>query len=456
MEIFNSVLYFIITIAVLVIIHEFGHFIAAKLSKMRVEAFAVGFGQRLFGWNKVKGFTFGSLPKDIDLGDNTDYRLCLLPLGGYVKIAGMIDESMDKEFLNKEPQPYEFRSAKTSRKLFVISAGVIMNFLLAFLIFWSINFFKGKQHIKTTEVGFLADTSAAYKAGFRTYDKIIAIDGQKVQYWDEIFNLIFIKNMGEDINVNLIRDGKDIDLKIKREMIPTNETEVRTFILPSATKAYLVQVLKDSPAQKAGLKDGDIFLEVNNIKILTDLQLTSILKANPGKELNFKILRNSKDTLSKNITLTSEGKIGVAIANIIDAPIEYKSFGFFESAVESFKDSYSNVLLFFDVIKKVITGKVEFSKAFGGPVKIAQMAGKTAEASFLTFLNFIALLSLSLAIINIIPFPVLDGGHLVIIALEGIIRREISPKVKIAIQNVGFVILLLFMAFIIYNDIINL
>lgn len=122
MEFFNSVFYFIITIAILVFVHEFGHFIAAKLSGMRVDAFAIGFGQRLFGFNKKTGFTFGSLPKDINLEGNTDYRVCILPLGGYVKVAGMIDESLDKDFLQHEPQPWEFRSKSTGKKLFVLSA----------------------------------------------------------------------------------------------------------------------------------------------------------------------------------------------------------------------------------------------------------------------------------------------------------------------------------------------
>ncbi len=136
MELFNSVLYFVIVIAILVIFHEFGHFLAARLSKIRVDIFSIGMGPRLFGFNKVLGFTFGSLPKNFDLNGFCDYRVCLFPIGGYVKIAGMIDESMDKSFVNSPPQDYEFRSKGTLTKLFVISAGVLMNVLLAILIFY--------------------------------------------------------------------------------------------------------------------------------------------------------------------------------------------------------------------------------------------------------------------------------------------------------------------------------
>ncbi|MDP3832245.1 MAG: site-2 protease family protein, partial [Ignavibacteriaceae bacterium] len=146
----QEVIYFIITIGILVFVHEFGHFAAAKLSGMRVDAFAIGFGFRLLGYNKLTGFTFGELAKDFDGEGNTDYRLCLLPLGGYVKIAGMVDESMDTEFANKAPQPYEFRSKSTSKKVFVITAGVLMNLILSLLIFWGSNFFYGKSLTKST------------------------------------------------------------------------------------------------------------------------------------------------------------------------------------------------------------------------------------------------------------------------------------------------------------------
>ena len=133
------VIYFAITIGILVFIHEFGHFAAAKLCKMRADVFAIGFGKRLFGWNKKNGFSFGELPKDFDGEGHTDYRLSLLPLGGYVKIAGMVDESFDTKFANEEPKPWEFRAKPTYQKLFVITAGVLMNLLLAIVIFWGVN-----------------------------------------------------------------------------------------------------------------------------------------------------------------------------------------------------------------------------------------------------------------------------------------------------------------------------
>ncbi len=146
----DYIIYFALSIGILVFIHEFGHFAAAKLCGMRVEVFAIGFGRRLIGWNKKTGFTFGALPKDFEGEGNTDYRLSMLPLGGYVKISGMVDESFDTKFADKQPQPYEFRSKPIWQKIFVITAGVVMNLMLAWAILWGGNFFQGKPKFTAT------------------------------------------------------------------------------------------------------------------------------------------------------------------------------------------------------------------------------------------------------------------------------------------------------------------
>jgi regulator of sigma E protease len=453
MEFLNSLLYFIITIAILVFVHEFGHFIAAKLSGMRVDAFAIGFGQRLFGFNKKLGFTFGSLPKDIDLEGNTDYRVCILPLGGYVKVAGMIDESMDKEFLQREPQPWEFRSKSTGKKLFVLSAGVLMNILLALAIFWGINFTKPAQHLLTTTIGYVPPKSALELAGFQTGDKILYIDGKPIKYWDEILNFIFVRKIGEEIIVTIERDGKLIDLQLESKLLQIDKKSGLSF-LPRETKVFVADVISNSRAEEAGLKKNDTILFVNNKEIISSKQLIDIISASPEEPLEM-IVQRGMDTLKIQVTPTSDGKIGILSGIMIYAPVQFEHYNFLQAGLKAFENIGENILLFFSIIAKVITGKVEFSNAFGGPIRIAQMAAQTADINLLSFINFIALLSLSLAIINILPFPVLDGGHIIIVLLEGILKREISPKVKIVIQNIGFIILLLFMAFVIYSDIMN-
>jgi len=197
----DYVIYFAITIGILVFVHEFGHFAAAKLSGMRADVFAIGFGKRLFGWNKITGFTFGELPKDFNGQGHTDYRLALLPLGGYVKIAGMVDESFDTEFANKEPEPWEFRSKPTYKKIFVITAGVLMNLLLALIIFWGANFFQGKQVVETTSIGYVEPGSAADSLGFKSGDKILAVNDKKIDNWTEFDSEMVINIMGKDVDV---------------------------------------------------------------------------------------------------------------------------------------------------------------------------------------------------------------------------------------------------------------
>jgi regulator of sigma E protease len=448
----DYIIYFIITIGVLVFVHEFGHFAAAKLSGMRADVFAIGFGKRLFGWNKLTRFTFGPLPKDFDGQGNTDYRVCLLPLGGYVKIAGMVDESFDTKFAEKEPQPYEFRSKPALKKLFVISAGVLMNLLLAVLIFWGSHFFMGKLVTKTTTIGYVETGSITDEMGFMNNDKILSVNGSPVSNWREFETQIFINTLGEDLIFRVERNGSIITLDVPRSMIP-EESDLPIFI-PAGIRPLIDSVLAGLPADQAGLKKGDILLKLNNKMLPESRTATQLISSNPNVTMPLEILRGT-DTLILSITPSADGKIGVYITNEFTVPVEFITYGFFESFYMAGKDIVYFTNLTFSMLGKVFSGTVEFGKAFGGPIKIAQFAAKSADTGVANFLYFLALLSLSLAIINIMPFPVLDGGHLIIIIVEAILRKEIPVKVKIAIQNAGFVLLLLLFVFLLYNDILN-
>lgn len=448
------VIYFVITIGILVFIHEFGHFIAAKSFKMRVDIFAIGFGKRLFGWNKLTGFTFGELDKDFNGEGNTDYRLCLLPLGGYVKIAGMVDESFDTKFANEKPKPYEFRARPTYQKVVVITAGVIMNLLLSLMIFWGANFFKGKQITKTTTLGYVVPNSPADSIGLLRNDKILTVNKKPVNNWGELRSQIFIYTAGVDVDFKIERNGKIIHLKALRSIIPASE-ENEMFLIPSGIKPAVAVVLANSPAEKAGLKANDIFLKLNGVELYSPKQTTKIISSNKNVSLPL-VIQRDKDTLSLAVTPGSDGMIGIQIAQVFTGQVDFETFGFFASFYQGWLDIVKMTELTFNMLGKVINGDVAFGKVFGGPVKIAQFAAQSANAGISSFLVFLALLSLSLAILNILPFPVLDGGHLIIILIEGIFRREIPIKIKIAIQNAGFAILLLLMAYIIYSDIINL
>ncbi|MGE5496633.1 MAG: RIP metalloprotease RseP [Syntrophothermus sp.] len=451
----SYIVYFIITIAILVFVHEFGHFIAAKICRMRVDVFAIGFGKRLLGWNKLTGFSFGDLPEDFDGEGNTDYRLCLLPFGGYVKIAGMVDESFDVKFADKEPMPWEFRARPTYQKLFVITAGVLMNLLLAFFIFFGINYFQQKPLLKTTTIAYVAPGSQAEKVGFRDNDKVLRVNGKQTVYWEDVFAPVLIENMSKDLVYDVERNGTVQTVNVPKRTFTKEATKGGLVFAHAGLNIFADSVLKNMPAAHAGMKSKDRILSINNQKIASDAQTTFLISNNKEKEIPITVLRG-QDTVSLTVKPDKAGKIGILLSAQFTGKVDFRRQGFTESFANGAGDIIKNTRLFFTMISNVISGNVEFSSAFGGPVKIAQYAARSAENGIATFIFFLGTLSLSLAILNILPFPVLDGGHFVIILIEGLIKREIPVKVKVAIQNAGFVILLLFMAFILYNDFISL
>ena len=450
----DYIIYFAITIGILVFIHELGHFLAAKMTGMRADVFAIGFGKRLFGYNKKTGFTFGDLPKDFDGEGHTDYRLSLLPLGGYVKIAGMVDESLDTEFTDDEPKPYEFRSKNFWQKTFVITAGVAMNLLLAILIFWGRNYLEGDTVLLTTTVGYVRPASPADSLGFKTGDEIESVNGVEVKNWEELRNEIYVSNLGDDLNIKFLRDGKEVNLFVPRKLVPNIEKQGE-LLTPEGYRPMVSDVLEESPARAAGLLSGDVVLSLNGEPMNGSAEFIEIVSSNSGNELTAKILRGT-DTLALAVTPGTDGKIGIAIGDVFEGKTEKLTFGFFKSFSVAGEELVNLTVLTYKGVSKVISGQIEVENAVAGPIRIAKFAAKSAEVGMGGFLYFLAVLSLSLALINIMPFPVLDGGHLIMIIFETITRREIPVKIKVAINNTGFVLLLLLMAFIIYSDILAL
>ena len=240
MPVLNNIFYFVITIGILVFVHELGHFLAAKFFGMRVDRFSIGFPPRAFG--RIIG--------------ETDYCVSWIPIGGYVKIAGMIDESFDTDFANQEPQPWEFRSKPIWQRMIVISAGVIMNILLAIAIFWGIIYTQGKIGRPVTEIGHVATESPAAKAGLKTGDKILAINGHGVNRWEEIESIIYAETLGQDLTIDLNRGPDSITLFMRRSDLPDIVDE-RFGILPAGVVPVVSGVESGKPAEQIGLKTGD-------------------------------------------------------------------------------------------------------------------------------------------------------------------------------------------------------
>ncbi len=436
MEILTPIFYFIITIGVLVFIHELGHFAAAKFFRMRVDRFSIGFPPRAFGKK------FGE----------TDYCVSWIPIGGYVKIAGMIDESFDTEHLDQEPQPWEFRAKPIWQRMIVISAGVIMNILLALVILWAVAFSEGKILQPITAVGYVLPESPAEKAGIQRGDIIREINGIPMEYWTDVENTIYAELIGQDITLRVERGGTEVDLSLDRASIPSISEE-RFGIFPSGVLPTVGVVDAGKPAEEIGMQPGDVIQSINGEPV-DFYTLSATVKKNAEKEMQIEWERDGQH-MSSLVTPTSEGRIGITLRPEYTGPTERIQFSFFGALGEGAANLWGITTLIFKNIYAIIAGSVSFSESVGGPVRIAQMATQSAQVGFLTFLTVIAWLSLSLAILNILPFPALDGGHLMFLFYEGIFGKEIPGKVKIAIQQAGFFLLLVFMAFVVYNDIIS-
>ncbi len=450
MELISSIIYFVIVIGILVAIHEFGHFIAARITGMRAEVFSIGMGKRIVGWNKINGFSFGKLSEDVELGNHTDYRIAIFPIGGYVKISGMIDESFDTEFQNTESKPYEFRSKNAFQKIFVLSAGVLMNVILAVVVFASLAFFEGKSEFATTTVGKVEDKSVASEIGLKPGDVIKSVNKSEVSNWSDFLNKITLKEFGKKLNIELLRDGRTEVIQADGAMIIKSLSKKKPMgIVPGGIKIYVDDVSKGSPAQSVGLMKGDTILKINDSDISTLTAMQDNLKGTKSTPV-FLVWKRGNNIMSDSLTTTEHGMIGIKMGF---GPITSVSYSLVESINIGFVESYNSFTLLIKSLNQIFVGNLSFKETIGGPIMIMDMAGEQASRGISSFLNFLALLSISLALMNILPFPALDGGHIVFAVIEGITRREVPVKVKLAFQQGGIIILLLFMAFVLFNDV---
>jgi len=432
MESLNSLIQFIKVIVIIVTVHELGHFLIARATGMRAEVFAIGMGMRLFGWNKITGFTFGELPEDWDGGDHTDYRLCLLPIGGYVKISGMIDESFDKEQMQSEPKPYEFRSKNAWSKAAVISAGVIFNFIFSFLLYSGITFSEGKDISTVTTIASVQKGSVMDKAGLQSGDKIISINAQPVYSWEDITKALTLDNFGENRNISVKRNGQTLNV--------------------SADGKALVESLTQKKA-------GDTIVTINGNPILGVEDFVEYVKSNKAKPMFVTWKSGSKDRsdtiIPKYDGSTNRYRIGVQTSQEYVGPTKHIDFSLIESAGLGLDQTVMNVTLFFKTISGIFQGTMSVSETIGGPVQIAKIAGKQADRGWTSFLLLVASLSVSIAVINILPLPALDGGHLVFIIIEGITGKEVPIKIKMLVQQVGVALLLILFLLITINDLLK-
>ena len=441
MEIFIKVVQFVLSLSILVVAHECGHFFFAKLFKTRVEKFYLFFDP----W-----FSFFKFKKG-----ETEYGVGWVPLGGYVKISGMIDESMDKEQMAQPPQPWEFRSKTVWQRFWIMFGGVFVNFLLAILLYILIMFTWGEEYLPVSEVkyGIECDSLALY-AGLNNGDKIISLDDTPVEDIDfrKIPSSIIVDQVK---TIQVLRDGKKINIILPNDFLAKFINGKNKFITPRVP-FQIAKIIEgnDYPAEKSGLQAGDQVISVNNTEAIFTDQVKSLLLENKGKSVTLGVIRNNEN-LSINVDVTTEGTLGLYLADA-GTFFSYKQnkYSIVESIPAGMKKGAETASLYVKQFKLFFQPETKAYESLGGFITIGSIFPGTWNWE--AFWSMTAFLSIILAIMNILPIPALDGGHIMFLFYEIISGRKPSEKVLEYAQICGMVLLFSLLIFANGNDIIKL
>jgi len=430
---FGTIFSFLVVFGVLVFIHEFGHFFTAKLVGIRVETFSFGYGKRLFGIR----------------GKVTDYRVSLIPMGGYVKFLGEGEIFAEG---GKMSLPSDHFLAKTRWERFLVMVmGSAMNIVLAVLIFTAINMVGvtvPAYQDETPVIGYIEPGSPAEKSGFRLDDEILIVDNEKVKTWSDV-ELAVGSKPDRLITVAIRRGGEAREIRLRTEKRTRYALGYAGFTGKFLTQIRMVK--PGSPAEKAGLRQGDVILSVDGRPIYL-YQFVEFLEKNSNRELEFVVNRKG-ETLNLRVTPRLEGKVG-KIGAYTEAQSVEKKYGPIRALVQSVKDNVKNTFLIVRFVKDLILRRAS-TQQLGGPLEIASFSYAAWKMGFLAMLSWIGLISLQLGVINLFPIPVFDGGQIFVLALEALLRRDFSPKVRQIWMQVGFVIFIFLIVFIILNDIVK-
>jgi regulator of sigma E protease len=434
----QSLVAFVLVLGPLVFVHELGHFLAAKMLRIGVPVFSLGFGPRLFGIRR----------------GGTDYRFSAIPLGGYVRLAG--DEADE----NRRGLPEEFLSRPKWQRFVVFVAGATFNVLLAFAVSWFLLSAYGVLEIVDPDnyptVETVAPDSPAGRAGLQPGDLLLEIGGRDVGFeeYAETFNLEIVLAPHKTKSLLVERGGEQVILAMEIEADPVagHGTDPGWKLSWTHDRGPIITDVSDgSPAQIAGLRVGDRVLGVDEQEPINEADLRAWIAEHPESELAFKVKRGVRELVVRVRPESHEGKgrIGVLL-NLIQ-----RDLSLLEAASHAVRQNLANSLLLFQVIQRMVTRDLPL-RSVSGPIGIAQVARNVLAESPRDFIYLLGFFSLQLGILNLLPIPVLDGGHILILGIEGIIRRDLSDRLKERVMQVGFVFLLAFMSIVIYLDILKL
>ena len=423
----TTLLSFLFVLGVLIFVHELGHFLVARRHGVRVLTLSLGFGPKIL--KVVRG--------------GTEYCVSIIPLGGYVKMAGETPEDP------RSGQPDEFLSKTKWQRFQILFAGPAMNILLAVVVlaFVLAQGAQVKAYLDEPPViGGVLPGSPAEKAGFMHGDRVLTVAGREVRTWEALDIAIGTKP-DHDLAVTLLRDGRTVQTSVRP--VPQTRFEIGNIGALPDTHPVVSSTIPGDRAEQAGLKAGDIVLAVNGEPMFTRQQLIDMISRNGGKPVELQIKRGDQE-LSLKGTPEQRGTRGM-MGFYIGEQTKWFKPGPLEAIRLSVERNIENSGLIFRTLAGLFTGETSV-RALQGPVGIAQLSGESAEEGFLSLLGLMAMLSINLGIINLMPVPVLDGGHILIMALEGIARRDFSMQVKEKMLLAGFVVLMMLMVTVIYND----
>jgi len=432
---------FILALSLLIVLHEAGHFIPAKLFKTRVEKFMLFFDP----W-------FAIFKKKIG---GTTYGLGWLPLGGYVKISGMVDESMDTENLKKEPEPWEFRAKPGWQRLIILSGGVIVNFVLGYLIYATVLFTYGTEYLPNTSLTYgIWTNELGNSLGIKTGDKIVSVNDVVVKDLGEAKREFILGSGG---NLVLDRQGETVSIHITDAMVGEvieNEEGIAGLFMPRL--AYVAgKFEKGSAAEEAGMIKNDSIYSFNGQPMIMFDQYLDSIPAYAGQTIALGVMRNN-ESLVLNIDVPEEGKIGVHFKNTLSSmyEISYNEYTIIESLGQAYyltADRLSSYVRQFQ--KLIFKPETKAYKKVGGFLTMLEQYPSTWD--WRTFWELTAFISLMLGFLNILPIPALDGGHIVFVLIEMITGRKPSIRVLEIAQTIGFFMLLALLIFANGNDIIR-
>lgn len=440
MEVFIKILQLLLSLSILVIFHEMGHFLAAKMFRTRVEKFYLFFNP----WFSIFKFNY----------KGTEYGLGWLPLGGYVKISGMIDESMDKEAMKQPPKAYEFRSKPAWQRLIIMLGGVIVNVILAMIIYVFMLFTWGESYLPTAEVNKygIAVDSLGMEMGLRDGDKIISIDGEVVE---DFFQIPITIILNEANYILIERDSMIMNVKIPQgiigRMVKEENTNMITYRLPYEVEGFG----ENSPAQAAGLKAGDKLIALNGKARRFFNEYIREIPQLKNTDITLTAIRDDADTLYFSFRVPAEGIIGVYAAS----PAKFyayniREFNFVEAIPAGIVKGFKGIGDYLKQLRLLFSSEVKAYESVGGFITIGSIF--PSEWDWERFWKLTAFLSIMLAILNVLPIPALDGGHVMFLLYEIIARRKPSDKFMEYAQIAGMIFIFALLIYANGNDIVKL